>query len=130
MAVEKVLQGTDVTMRTFNINDSAGVAILIADLNDYNIYVYSLSDNKKVNQLVFRKTPVGDDKSIVVVDTTTIGFIVDREYTATAPVGKLYAEIEVQIDASASYISSLQSVGNDSYVICEIIESANPKALI
>jgi hypothetical protein len=130
MAVENILQGTDCTMRTFNINDSAGTAVLIADILDYHIYVYSLANGVKTNQLTFKKTPVGDDKSVVVVDTTTIGFIVDRTYTKTAPVGYLYAEIEVQMTASASYVSSKQNSANDSYIVCNIVESANPSALI
>lgn len=130
MAVEKILRGTDVTMRTFQVKDSAGTLINIADILDYNIYVYSIEDNEKVHQLTFRKTPVGDDKSIVIVDTTTIGFIVDRNYTKTAPLGNLYAEIEVQLTASSNYVSSKQNTGNDDYVVCEIIESSNPEALI
>lgn len=130
MAVEKILKGTDVTMRTFQVKDSSGTLIPIADILDYNIYVYAIEDEGKVHQLTFRKTPVGDDKSIIVVDANTIGFVVDREYTANAPIGYLYAEIEVQITATSSYISSKQNVGNDEYIICEIIESSNPKALI
>lgn len=130
MAVEKVLQGTDVTMRTFQVNDSAGSPVLIADLLNYHIYVYSLSNGVKTNQLTFKKTPIGDDKSIVVVDTTTIGFIVDRSYTKTAEIGYLYAEIEVQLTASSNYISSKINSGNDAYIVCNIVESANPSALI
>lgn len=130
MAVEKVLQGTDVTMRTFEIKDNAGANIPIADLDDYNIYVYSLTNGVKTHLFNFKKTPVGDDNSIVVVDTNTIGFIVNRNLTKTLEPCRLYAEIEVRIDAAADYISSLMNVGNDSYIVCDIIESSNPLVLL
>lgn len=129
MAVENILKGTDVTMRTFQIKDSNGDLIDIADLNDYNIYVYQVANNVKNHLFTFRKTPVGTDKEIIVVDTTTIGFVVDRTQTVECEKGKLYAEIEVQITADSSYISSLQNNANDEYVICNIKESANPLAL-
>lgn len=124
MATERVMQGNDVAMRTFNIQDSNGSNILIANINDYNIYVYSLDNGEKKNKLIFRKTPGTGEKQIIVVDTTTIGFVVDRNYTKTAKPGKLYAEIEVQISAGSAYISSLQNSGYDGYAICEIVQSA------
>ena len=130
MAVEKVLQGTDVTMRTFQVKDSAGVNIPIADIDDYNIYVYSLANGVKTHLFNFKKTPIGDDNSIVVVDVNTIGFIVNRNLTKTLEPCRLYAEIEVRIDATADYISSLMNIGNDSYIVCDIIESSNPLALL
>ena len=129
MAVENILKGTDVTMRTFNVKDSAGTTIDIADINDYNIYVYQLANNVKTHLFTFRKTPVGTDKQIEVVDTTTIGFVVDRTQTVECNTGKLYAEIEVQLTATSEYISSLQNSAGDGYVICNIVESANPLAL-
>jgi hypothetical protein len=129
MAVENILKGTDVTIRTFEVKDSAGANILIANLEDYNIYVYQLNNNVKTHLFTFRKTPVGDDKQIVVVDTETIGFVVDRTQTVLCDTGRLYAEIEVQLTANSNYISSLQNVGNDAYVVCNIVESANPLAL-
>lgn len=130
MAVEKVLQGTDVLMRTFQVKDSAGVNIAIADIEDYNIYVYSLSNGVKTHHFNFKKTPVGDDNSIVVVDSNTIGFIVNRNLTKTLEPCRLYAEIEVKLDASASYVSSFMNVGNDAYIVCDIVESSNPLVLL
>lgn len=131
MALERVLQGTDVTRRDFTIKDSTGVTVNIADINDYHIYVYSLTNGLKKNLLTFKKTPVAStDKQIIVVNTTTIGFIVDRNYTKTAKPGKLYAEIEIQMTATSDYVSSLQNSGADAYEICEIIQSANPTELI
>jgi len=130
MAVEKVLQGTDVSMRTFQIKDDAGVNIAIADINDYNIYVYTVSNGVKTHLFNFKKTPVGDDNEIVVVDTNTIGFIVNRNLTKTLEPCRLYAEIEVQLTASSDYISSLINSGKDSFIICDIVQSSNPLVLI
>lgn len=130
MAVEKVLQGTDVSMRTFQIKDDAGVNIAIADINDYNIYVYTLDNGVKTHLFNFKKTPIGDDNDIVVVDANTIGFIVNRDLTKGLEPCRLYAEIEVQLTASSDYISSLINSGKDSFVVCDIIQSSNPKALI
>lgn len=128
---EKVLQGTDVTMRTFKIKDSGGVVIPLSAINDYHIYVYTLENNQKTNVLTFKKTPTeSTDKQIVALDTETIGFIVPRSYTKIAPEGLLYAEIEVQITADSNYESSLKNSGGDGYVVCEIIQSSNPTELI
>lgn len=131
MAAENILQGTDVTMRTFTIKDSGGTIIPIANILDYHIYVYSLANGLKTNKITYKKTPVAaTDKQIVVVDTNTIGFVVDRNYTKTAKPGLLYAEIEVQLTTSSSYVSSKMNTGADAYVVCNIIQSANPSELI
>lgn len=127
MAVENILQGTDCTMATFQIKVS-GVAIAISTINDYRISVYKKVNNTKTNLFTYQKTPVGTDKPIILVDSTTIGFVVDRVQTVSL-LGKIYAELEVQLTADSAYISSFKNSGNDGYEIANIVQSANTTIL-
>ncbi len=131
MATEKIMQGNDVPMRTFKIKDSNGSLINIDDINDYQIFIYSVANSKKTNLFTFKKTPDTDkgEKAIAVVDTTTIGFVIDRTQTKNKT-GVLYAELKIRMTATSDYISSLQNSGADGYEVAELVEGAAPNSLL
>ncbi len=124
-----ILQGTDVPMATIKIKDDAGSFIPLASMDDYNIYVYSLKNGVKTNVVTFKKTPVGTDKAIIVVDSETQGFIVDRTVTKITPPGDLYVESVIKMTATSDYVSSLRKSGVDGLLLCTIVQSSQPNAM-
>lgn len=126
---DRILQGTDVPMGTIKVKDDNGVVIPLASLNDYNVYVYYIKNDIKTNLFTFKKNPVGNDKPIVVVDSETQGFIVDRTMTLKCPPGDLYIESVIKLTATGDYISSLKKTGVDGLILCTIIQSANGNAM-
>ena len=63
-----------------------------------------------------------------ITDDEEIGFIIPRTVTAKTE-GILYAEIKVKIDADSDYVSSKKVSGENNFEICEVLKSANSKAL-
>jgi hypothetical protein len=124
-----ILQGVDSPLNTIQFRDNIGASMSIASLYDYNVYVYYVKNGIKTNVATFKKTPVGNDKSIIVVDTYTIGFIVDRLATKLCPVGDIFAECVIKMSASSDYISSLDKKGQDGFLIGTIVQSANPNGM-
>lgn len=127
--IPNVLQGTDSPMGTMQFFDISGNIILISDLIDYNVYIYTILNNIKTNHFVFKKNPVGIDGSIIIVDPNTIGWIVDRNMTKKIFPGIIYVEIDVKLTASGDYISSSQKVGMDGYPLANIIQGAAPNIM-
>jgi hypothetical protein len=125
-----ILQGTDVPMRTFKTYDEDGTVVLVADMNDYAVFIYTVSDaGAKTLHYTFKKTPGVGEYSMVTVDTSTLGFVVTRTMTAAFSAGTtIYAEIEVQLSAS-NYPSSLQNSAKDGFVVANIIESASASGI-
>lgn len=126
--VEKVLQGNDVQQRTFTVK-TGGVIIPPASMNDYKIFIYQIENGKKKDTgIVFAKTPTGTELQAEVVDTNKIGFVINRTKTKNL-LGRLYAEIKTQITAGAAYISNLENVGADDFIVCDMIQSTNKNAM-
>lgn len=128
--ITKVLKGTDMETSTFKFYDDEGTPIPIGTIDDYNIYVYGLKGDKKVLYFTYMKTPTGDAKPIEVVDTYTISFVVDRQQTLAVPTGILYIEIVAKFPSTTEYILSQKKSGKDGYILCEIVDSANPHKML
>jgi hypothetical protein len=124
-----ILQGTDVPMGTIKVKDDSGNFIPLASMNDYNIYVYSIKNGIKTNIVTFKKTPVGTDKPIIIVDSETQGFIVDRTITKNIPPGDLYVESVIKMTATSDYVSSLRKSGVDGLLLCTIVQSSQPNSM-
>lgn len=124
-----ILQGADVPMRTFKTYDADGTVVLVADMNDYAVFIYTLGDDgTKTLRYTFKKTPGVGEYSMVTVDTSTLGFVVNRTMTAALGVSTIYAEIEVQLSAT-NYPSSLQNSSKDGFLVANIIESASASGI-
>lgn len=128
----ETIQGNDVDMITFQVRDAGGNFILVADWNDYEMMIYYKSNKLKKLAFSFKKTPVADstDKAFVIVNSTTVGFIIDRTQTYKLKADtEIYAESRIQFGASSDYIGSKKNTGNDSILITKIIEGARPLSL-
>lgn len=131
----QVMKGNDVPMCTFTITDSnaSPSVIPISSIDDIKINVYRKNESgAKTNLSVFRLTPKGTNGTINVIDDAggKVGFVINREMTIKYPIGKIYAEIEVQLPEGSEYLNSLAKLGDDGFEICEIIESSNAVSTI
>jgi hypothetical protein len=128
-----IIKGTDVPLSTIIIYQDVAdptTTVSLASMNDYQIYVYSITNGVKKNYATFKKTPVGLDKPIIIVTPYTQGFIVDRQITNKVPDNTiLYVEAVYEIPG-AGYISSTQKIGNDGFQLATIVPSANPLAML
>lgn len=134
------MKGNDVQMRTFQITDGvpteenpSGTPIPLTSIVDYKINVYRRNEQgQKVNLVVFRKSPVGNNKQAIEVDVDLgkIGFVVDRTVTLKAEKAVYYCEVEVMLTVGSEYINNELKVGADAYELCEIIDSSNPVSQI
>jgi len=127
--MSNILIGSDIPMATIKVKDDNGIIVPISSMNDYNIYVYQLVNGVKHNLFTFKKTPGTNDNPIVIVDSETQGFIVDRTMTLKCKPGDLYIESVVKLTATSDYISSLIKTGMDGIKLCTLIQSANPSAM-
>lgn len=119
-----ILQGTDSVLYTIQLKDINGASMSISSLNDYNVYIYYTKNGIKTNACTFKKTPVGNDKSIILVNTYTIGFIIPRSVTKILPIVDLYAECVIKVSDSSDYESSLNKKGVDGYLLGSVVMSA------
>ena len=116
MEPTKVIQGTDF-LSTIVLND---------DFNN----PYPSSPPKKTNVFTYRKTQIGNDYPIQTIDSVTQGILLSREQTLLVKPGSvLYIESVILLPGASFYENSLQKVGND-IILCEIIASPNPRALL
>jgi hypothetical protein len=126
----QVIKGNDVPLCTFTITDSnaSPSVIPISSIDDIKINVYKKNENGAKSVLsIFRLTPQGTNGTINVIDDAggKVGFVINRNMTLKFPVGKIYAEIDVQLPEGSEYLDSIAKFGDDGFEICEIIESSN-----
>src|ERR1035437_11088874 len=65
--MNQILQGTDVPMATVQIKDDQGNLISLSNMNDFNIYVYSILNGIKTLRFTFKKNPLGTDVPMATV---------------------------------------------------------------
>lgn len=129
MDVPKVIQGDDFSS-TIKYNDDSGNPVALGTMSDYQAYIYYYDKfNNKKNLYTYKKTPVGNDSPIGVLDAYTQLVVLTREQSLDAPIGQLYLASSILLPASSNYINSLEKQSNER-CICEVVTSPNPKALL
>lgn len=128
--MEQRLQGTDITVK-LTLTDSTGTAVDPTTLDGYLIEIYT-NDQKKNSLLTFAKTPATGQEPIEVVDAPggIVQIVIPRAWTNDARTGIIYAEMKVKSTATSQYQSSKAVSGKGNIVICELINSSNPDAII
>lgn len=122
--MRQLIQGTDLSPITFQVQDDSGNLVLISDLSDYQVYVYYKQDDVKVNLFNYKKNPVGDDSSVSVIDTTTLGFSLTRQQTSGIVAGTvLYFE-------SVIIMTFNDLKYGEDFELCQITQSPNSLGLV
>lgn len=125
-----MIQNDDIQAR-LTITDSAGVALTISALNALEVYLYELVKGLKVLKATYKKGNTGLYGITTVTDAAGIvDIFINRQLTRTLSTGKLYLETKVQLNASASFISSLQNVGSLGIEIDTVEMTANNNTLL
>lgn len=125
-----IIQGQDFGPIAIVAKDDNGNPYGLSNLIDYQAYVYYVSNGIKNPLLTYKLNPLPstDDKSFITLDSNTFGFILDRDDTASFPVGELYVQIAIMATASAVFDSSQQKFGID-FLIGNMIQSPYPTLL-
>lgn len=132
MEPTKVIQGTDF-LSTIVLNDDLNNPYPLATFSDFQAYIYTKDTStppKKTNVFTYRKTLIGNDYPIQIIDTFTQGILLSRDQTLLVKPGTvLYIESVILLPGATFYENSLQKIGND-VCLCEIVASPNPKSLL
>lgn len=110
---------------------SNGVALPINSINDYHVYIYSLSGNDKILLAVYKKNNTGQFAiGIDVTLSNAITIVVSRELTRGLVTGSIYAEVMVRLTATSDFVNSVMNNGTTGIVIDKVEVSANPNGML
>lgn len=125
-----MVQNSDIKVR-FTLTDGTN-AYNISALNDYEVYIYTLTALKEKTLIAtYKKSNAG--KYGITVDDAPNGKIivtVHRQDTINAAPGKLYAEIRLRLTATSEFVSSVQNVGATGIEVTTLDKTANTKNLL
>lgn len=124
-----IVQNSDISIR-LTITDGT-TAYVINDLDDYEVYLYTLLGKEKTLIATYKKSNTGK-YGIDVYDSATgkIDLVIHRQDTKNAQVGKLYAEVRIRLTADADFVSSVQNLGETGIEVGTILKSAAPNSLV
>jgi predicted component of type VI protein secretion system len=122
-----IVQNSDITVR-LTITDGTN-PYAISSLDDYEIYLYTLSGKDKVLVANYKKSNAGK-YGITVYDPITgkVDIVIHRQDTKDIE-GKLYAEVRIRLTATSDYVSSVQNLGQTGIEVTTVLKSAAPNYL-
>lgn len=127
--IPRVIQGEDFTIPIKYIDDN-GNFVALSTMTNYQAYIfYKDSKDNKRNLYTYKKTPVGNDSPIMIIDVNTMGIILSREQSLLAPLGELYLNVSIMLPSTSDYINSVEKKSAQRS-ICEIVTSPNGKSMI
>lgn len=124
-----MVQNNDIKVRA-TLTDGTNPYVISA-LNNYELYVYSVSGNNKKLLASYKKSNTGIYSILVFNDALgKIDIVINRQLTRYLPNGtSLYLESRVRVTAGSEFISSIQNIGSNGILITTLNSSANPDSL-
>jgi hypothetical protein len=122
-----MVQNSDISIR-LTITDGT-TAYVINDLDDYEIYLYTLVGKEKNLIANYKKSNAGK-YGISVFDSASgkIDIVIHRQDTKDID-GKLYAEVRIRVKVTSDFVSGVQNLGETGIEIDTVLKSAAPTLL-